>query len=95
MKIEFRWERQQQRFGHGENLMVGKWCVGSISPDIVKSEHGNICVYTNLPGLKTRLKNRPDIEQAKAVLEHAVAYWFQESGISITEGATNDQPNPQ
>lgn len=90
LKIEFKWEPQQQRFSRGEKLMVGKWCVGSITPDVVKSEHGNVCVYTNLPGLKSRLKNRPDNEQAKAALERAVTYWFQESGIEVAEGATHD-----
>ncbi|WP_277268291.1 hypothetical protein [Pantoea septica] len=90
MKIKFEWAPQEHRFAQGEKLMVGKWCVGSISPDVVKSEHGNIGIYTNLPGLKARLKNRPNIEQAKAALEHAVNYWFQEANL---EGAPNEQAN--
>lgn len=92
MEIHFKWERQEQRFARGENLMVGKWCVGSISPDVVKSEHGNMCVYTNLPGLKQRLKNRPNTQQAKTALEHAVTYWFTEA-IAAQKGVTNEQVN--
>ncbi|MEN4974054.1 hypothetical protein ABEH62_09255 [Pantoea eucalypti] len=93
MEIKVNWERQEQRFARGENLMVGKWCVGSISPDVVKSEHGNMCVYTDLPGLKKRLKNRLNTEQAKAALENAVAYWFAEANLNTNSGATNEQTN--
>lgn len=86
MEIQFKWERQEQRFARGENLMVGKWCVGSISPDVVKSEYGNMCVYTDLPGLKKRLKNQPTTELAKAALERAVTYWFRQANVKTNPG---------
>ncbi|WFL66398.1 hypothetical protein [Pantoea sp. X85] len=93
MSIEFKWVPQEQKYARGENLMVGKWCVGSISPDVVNSEFGNVCVYANLPGLKTRLRNRPNDLQAKAALEHAVSYWFQECGLAANQGVANEQNN--
>lgn len=83
--IEFRWVEMTGRYQRGEKLFVGKWNVGSIGPDVLKSSNGSICVYTRLPGLKERLSNRENITDAKQALERAVTMWFTQSGVTTDE----------
>lgn len=74
----FRWEKATGPWASGEVLVAGKWAVGSAGyASRSKGDTKNYAARSRLPGLKEVLDYFETMDEAKARVERATAYWIR------------------
>ena len=75
------WEQQTHQYAQGYDAKVGKWIVGSVAFDSLRTK-GSKAVHKarcRLPGIKESLGNYEHESEARERVERAVAHWFREA----------------
>jgi hypothetical protein len=82
-----KWENDNQEYVNGEALFIGKWKVGGVYYDGCHSKGDPLTymVVCYLPGIKKRFNNYETSEEGKKMLETAVKYWIEKSGLKENE----------
>lgn len=77
------WKKNTGDFELGETFFLGKWKVGSVYYDSLRTR-GDPLAYKatcSLPGIKAHLGTFETTEQAKAKVEFAVNYWVNRAEL--------------
>ena len=82
-EIKMEWKHWAGRYTDREELHLGKWRVGSVHLDGMRSKDDPL-VYAAicpLPGIKEDLGHFATEREAKDRVESAVSYWLAKAGI--------------
>jgi len=77
--MNMKWEKSTLQYTSGENLFLGKWRVGGIHYNSLKSKDDPLKYKATcrLPGIKDDLGHFEDEDKAKSIVEFAVDHWIK------------------
>lgn len=73
-----KWKNNTEKFSLGESLFLGPWNVAGFHYDSCRSRNDPLkyAATCKLPGIKSHLGWFEESEQARSVVEKAVAHWL-------------------
>ena len=76
--MEIKWVEKTGQFANGKNAMVGKWAVGSVDWNSMKSQGSNLNYSATimLPGLKNNCGAFESEADARAKVANTIMGWF-------------------
>ena len=85
-ELRITWVRNKGRYASGELCFLGKWQIGGYHWGSTGGVEERFVPTCRLPGIRPTLRARASEEEARAVVENAVAVWMEGTeGVPETE----------